>query len=194
MKAAVEAGPAPHGDQWSGFRLPFRRVVRKFHVLIAVDSAEHPFMTRLTRLIRRFTVLILALSLSSPSLAATAAVGTCITAMAPNPGATPSGGAHACCATTPAPDSCATAHTPETCAAGMLSMSCCSVDTAPYRQAGMGALPASAPFQPDQLDLTTPLRGFQVVEPVVLVTRWSSDMETSRSTPPLRALFCTYLI
>ncbi|MXW05322.1 MAG: hypothetical protein F4Z81_09680 [Gemmatimonadetes bacterium] len=151
-------------------------------------------MTRLIRLTRRFTVLMLALAMSSPSLAVTAAVGTCITAMAPTPGATPTGGAHACCVTAPAPDSCATAHTPETCAAGMLAMSCCSVEPAPYRQAGTDALPASVPFQPDQLDLTTPLRGFQVVEPVVLATQWSSEMETSRSPPPLRALFCTYLI
>lgn len=151
-------------------------------------------LTRLTRLTRRFTVLTLALSLSSPSLAVAAAVGTCVTAKSPAPVATPSGGAHACCATAPASDEGATVHTPETCAAGMLSMSCCSVEAAPYRQAGTGALPASAPFQPDQSDLTTPLRGFQVVEPVIQVTRLSSDMEPSRSPPPLRALFCTYLI
>lgn len=146
------------------------------------------------KLTRRFTVLMLVLSLSSPSLAATAAVGTCISAKAQAPAATQAGGAHACCATAPASDSCATAHTPETCAAGMLAMSCCSVETAPYRQAGMGALPAFAPIQPDQLDLTTPLRGFHVDEPVVHVTRLSSDMEASRSPPLLRALFCTYLI
>lgn len=146
------------------------------------------------RLARRLTVLMLALSLSAPSLAATAAVGTCITANSPSPGTTPAGGAHACCATVPAPDSCATAHRPETCASGMLAMTCCSVEPAPYRQAGTGALPASAPVQPDQLDLTTPLRGFHAVDPVVHVTRLSSDIDTSRSPPPLRALLCTYLI
>ena len=146
------------------------------------------------RLTRRFTILMLALALSSPSLAATAAVGTCITAKSQAPAATQAGGAHACCATAPASDVCATAHTPETCTAGMLSVSCCSAEPAPYGQAGTGALPASASVQPDQLDLTTPLRGFHVDEPVVRVTRLSSDMETSRSPPPLRALFCTYLI
>lgn len=146
------------------------------------------------RLTRQFTILMLALSLSSPSLAATAAVGTCIAAKFPASGATPSGGAHACCATAPKPESCATTHTPETCAAGMPAMSCCSVEPAPYRQIGTSALPASVSVQPDQLDLTTPLRGFPVDEPVVLATRWSSDTEASRSPPPLRALFCTYLI
>lgn len=146
------------------------------------------------RLTRQFTVLMLALSLSSPSLAVAAAVGTCITAMSPAPGATPAGGAHACCATAPASESCATTHTPETCAVGMLAMSCCGIEPAPYRQAEIGALPLSASVQPDQLDLTTPLWGFHVDEPVVHVTRWSSDMEASRSPPPLRALFCTYLI
>ncbi|MCY3712544.1 MAG: hypothetical protein OXH02_04580 [Gemmatimonadetes bacterium] len=151
-------------------------------------------LARLTRLTRRFTVLMLALSLSSPSLAATAVVGTCITAKSPASGAAPSGGAHACCATAPKPESCATTHTPETCTAGMLTMSCCSVEPVPHRQMGKSALPASASVQPDQLDLTTPLRGFHVDEPVVHVTRWSSDMEASRSPPPLRALFCTYLI
>ncbi len=151
-------------------------------------------MITLTRLTRRFTVLMLALSMSSLSLAATVAVGTCIMAKSPASGATPTGDAHACCATAPAPESCATVHTPETCAAGMLSMSCCSVEAVPYRQAGTGALPVSAPIQPDQLDLNTPLRGFQVVEPVIYVTRFSSDMETNRLPPPLRTLFCTYLI
>lgn len=165
--------------------------MRRFQVSITAGFPERPFMIRLTR---RFTVLILALSLSSPSLAATAAVGTCITAKSPAPGATQSGGAHACCSTTSTPESCATNHAPETCAAGMLAMSCCSVESAPFRQAGTGALPASAPIQPDQLDLTSPLRGFHVVEPVIHVTRLTSEMETGRSPPPLRALFCTYLI
>ncbi|MCY3555698.1 MAG: hypothetical protein OXH56_10295 [Gemmatimonadetes bacterium] len=151
-------------------------------------------MIRLFRLTRQLTVLTLALSLSSPSLAATAAVGACITAKSPASEATPSGGAHACCATAPKPESCATTHTPETCTAGMLAMSCCGIEPAPYRQAETGALPLSASVQPDQLDLTTPLRGFHVDEPVVHVTRRSSDIEASRSPPPLRALFCTYLI
>lgn len=146
------------------------------------------------RLTRQFTILMLAISLSSPSLAATAAVGTCITAMSPASGATPSAGAHACCATAPKPESCATTHTPETCSVKMPAMTCCSVEPAPYRQIGTSALPASASVQPDQYDLTTPLRGFPVDEPVVHVTRWSLDMDTSRSPPPLRALFCTYLI
>ena len=73
-------------------------------------------------------------------------------------------------------------------------MSCCSVEPAPYRQSGTSALPASTPVQPDHLELSTPLRGFHVDEPMVHVTRWSSDMDASRSPPPLRALFCTYLI
>ena len=151
-------------------------------------------LTRLTRLTRRFTVLMLALSLSAPSLAATAAYGTCMTAKSSSPGTTQSGGAHACCATAPAPDSCAAAHKPETCAAEMLALSCCSVEPAPYRQPGTSALPASAPVQPDHQELSTPLRGFHVVEPVIHTTRLSLDMDTGRSPPPLRALFCTYLI
>lgn len=146
------------------------------------------------RLARRFTVFMIALSLSSPSLAATAADGTCIAAKSPSPGATAAGGAHDCCVTTHTPETCATTHTPETCAAGMLAMSCCSIEPAPYRQAGTDALPASVSVQPDQLVLSTPLRGFPVVEPLIHFTRWSSDTEASRSSPPLRALFCTYLI
>lgn len=190
-RAAVAERPASHASQMSRFRLRFRRDVRNFRVSIGVDFPEHPFMIKLTR---RFTVLMLVLSLSASSLAVTTAHGTCMTAKAPSPGASPSGGAHACCAAAPAPDSCATAHKPETCAAGMLAMSCCSVEPAPYRQTGAGALPASATVQPYQLDLSTPLWGFRVVEPVVHVTRLSSEMEASRSPPPLRALFCTYLI
>ena len=136
-------------------------------------------------MIRRFTVLILLLSLSSPSLAATAADGVCVTAKSLSHGKAPAGGAHACCAAADAPESCAT---------GALAMSCCSVEAAPYRQTGAGALPAYAPVQPEQMDLSTPLRGFQLVEPVAPVSRLSSAMDTSRSPPPLRALFCTYLI
>lgn len=148
-------------------------------------------------MIRRFTVLILFLSLSSPSLAATAADGVCMTAKAASTGKAPAGSAHACCATVEAPDTCATSHAgvaTDTCSAGTLAMSCCSVDTAPYRHYGSGALPPYAPVQPDQPDFATPLRGFEEALPLVHVSRTASESDTSRSPPPLRALFCTYLI
>lgn len=136
-------------------------------------------------MIRRFTVLILFLSLSSPSLAATAADGVCMMAKSSSPDASSSGSAHACCST---------AEIPETCATGTLAMSCCSVDPAPYRQSGAGALLPAASIQPDQLVLSTPLRGLHVVEPAVHVSQISPEADTARSPPPLRALFCTYLI
>lgn len=145
-------------------------------------------------MIRRFTVLILFLSLSSPSLAATAADGVCMMAKSSSPDASSSGSAHACCSTAETPETCATGHAMETCATGTLAMSCCSVDPAPYRQSGAGALLPAASIQPDQLVLSTPLRGLHVVEPAVHVSQISPEADTARSPPPLRALFCTYLI
>lgn len=136
-------------------------------------------------MIRRFTVLILFLALSSPTSVVGAAAGLCITERSVSPDGMPAKGAHACCAT---------AEAPETCEAGMPAMSCCGLEPAPYRETGAGALPAYSFVQPDQPDLSTPLRGPHVVEPVVHVSRFSPEMDTTRSPPALRTLYCTYLI
>ena len=145
-------------------------------------------------MIRRFTVLILFLSLSSPSLAARASDDVCMSAKSASAGKVQAGSAHACCTTVEALETCATGHASETCAEGTLAMSCCSVDPAPYRQSGTGALPAYAPIQPDQPDFATPLRSLHEAEPLVQVSRSTPESDTGRSPPPLRALFCTYLI
>ncbi|MCY3774062.1 MAG: hypothetical protein OXG98_18800 [Gemmatimonadetes bacterium] len=136
-------------------------------------------------MIRRFTILILFLALSSPSTAVGATAGLCMTERSVSPNGMPAEGAHACCAT---------AEAPETCEAGMLAMSCCSLEPAPYQETGAGALPAYSLVQPDQPDLSTPLRGPHAAEPEVHVSRVSPEMDTTRSPPPLRTLFCTYLI
>lgn len=134
---------------------------------------------------RQLTVLILFLALSSPTTAVGAAAGMCMTEKALSHEGMPAEGAHACCAT---------AETPETCSTGTLAMSCCGLEAAPYREAGAGALPAYSLVQPDQPDLSTPLRGPYVVEPVVHVSGVSPGLDATRSPPPLRMLLCTYLI
>lgn len=136
-------------------------------------------------MIRRFTVLFLFLALSSPTTVVGAAAGLCITERSVSPDGKPTEGAHACCAT---------AEEPETCEAGTLAMSCCGLDPAPYRETEAGALPAYSLVQPDQPDLSTPLRGPHVVEPVSRVSRVSPEMDAIRAPTPLRTLFCTYLI
>ena len=138
-------------------------------------------------MIRRITVLILFFALSSPPMAVASVAGLCAVAETQPPShcETPARNAHACCTTAEATDACDT---------GSLAMSCCSLDTAPYQETGAGALPAYAPIQPDQLDISTPLRGLHVVEPAVHAARTSPEMDTGRSPPPMRALFCTYLI
>lgn len=134
---------------------------------------------------RRFTVLILFLALSSPPTAVASVDGMCMTAKSLSSSQTPDSNAHACCST---------ADVPETCDAGPLAMSCCSLEQAPYQETRTGALPAYAPVLSDLLDLSIPLRGFQVVEPAIRTSRISPEMDTGRSPPPLRVLFCTYLI
>ena len=141
--------------------------------------------TRRTRRTRRFTVLILFLALSSPTTAAGAAAGTCMTERPLSPEGMPAEGAHACCATAGAPET-RGAETPAMCS--------CGLEAVPYREAGAGALPAYSLVQPDPPDLSTPLRGPCVVEPVVHATGISPGMDANRSPPPLRTLFCTYLI
>lgn len=134
---------------------------------------------------RRFTILILFLALSSPTTVVGAAAGMCMAEKTLSHERMPAEGAHACCVT---------AETPETCFTGTPAMSCCSLEAAPYREAGAGALPAYSLVQPDQPDLSTPLRGPYVVEPVVHVSGGSPGMDVTRSPLPLRTLFCTYLI
>ena len=133
---------------------------------------------------RQLTVLVLFLALSSPTTAVGAA-GMCITEKTLAQERMPAEGTHACCAT---------AEAPETCGTGTLAMSCCGLEAVPYQEAGAGALPAYSLVQPDQTDLSTPLRGPYVVEPVVHVAGVSSGMDATRSPPPLRTLFCTYLL
>ena len=136
-------------------------------------------------MIRRFTVLILFLALSSPATAVGAMAGMCMTEPALSSDRLPAEGAHACCAT---------AVVPETCDTGTPAMCGCGLETAPYRETGAGALPAYSSVQPDQPDLTTPLRAHHVVEPVVLVSSKPPDTAATRSPPLLHTLFCTYLI
>ena len=136
-------------------------------------------------MIRRFTILILFLALSSPTTAVGAAAGLCMTERSVSPDGMPAEGAHACCAT---------AEAPETCEAGTPAMCGCSFEPAPYQETGAGAIPAYSLVQPDQPDFSTPLRAPHVVEPVVHVSKVSPEMDTSRSPPPLRTLFCSYLI
>lgn len=134
---------------------------------------------------RRFTVLILFLALSSPTTAAGAAAGMCMTAGDQSPVGMPAEDAHACCATPEAPETCGTV-TPAMCS--------CGLEAAPYREAGADALPAYSLVQPDQPDQSTPLRGLYAAEPAFHVSGISPGMDATRSPPPLRALFCTYLI
>ncbi len=136
-------------------------------------------------MIRRITVLILFLALSSPPMAVAHVDGMCVTAKSLSAKKIPATGAHACCATAEAPDTCAT---------GTLAMSCCSLEPAPFQEIGAGALPAYSLVNPDLPDFTTPLRGPYVVEPVAHGSSHYPELDTSRSPPPLRALFCTYLI
>lgn len=136
-------------------------------------------------MIRRFTVLILFLALSSPTTAVGALAGMCMTERSVSPDGMPDEGAHACCAT---------AEAPETCEAETPAMCGCSFEPAPYRETGAGALPAYSLVQSDQPDLAIPQRGPHVVEPVVHVSGVSPEMDATRSPPPLRTLFCTYLI
>lgn len=136
-------------------------------------------------MIRRFTVLILFLALSSPTTVVGAAADLCITERSESPDRMPAEGTHACCAT---------AEQPGTCETGTLAMSCCGLDPAPYRETGAGALPAYSLVQPDQPDLSTPLRGAHVIEPLSLVSRVSPEMDAIRAPTSLRTLFCTYLI
>ncbi len=134
---------------------------------------------------RQFTILILFLALSSPTTASGAAAGMCIIERALSSESMPAEGAHACCAT---------AETPETRGTGTLAMCSCGLEAAPYQASGAGALPAYALVQPDQPDLSTPLRGPYAAEPVIHVSGVSPEMDATRSPPPLRTLFCTYLI
>ncbi len=134
---------------------------------------------------RRFTVLILFLALSSPATMVGAVTGICMTEGVLSPGGMPVEDAHACCAT---------ARAPETCVTVTLAMCSCGLEAAPFQEAGAGALPAYSLVQPDQPDLSTPLRGPYVVEPVVHVSGVSPGKDAIRSPPPLHTLFCTYLI
>ena len=136
-------------------------------------------------MIRQFTVLILLLAFSAPPLAVASMDGACATAKSLSTGRMPATGDHACCSTTDEPERCDT---------GTLALSCCSLEPAPYQKTKSGVLPAYPFAHSDQPDFTTPLRGPHVVEPVVQVSRYSIEMDTGRSPPPLRALFCTYLI
>ena len=136
-------------------------------------------------MIRRFTILVLFLALSSPTTAIGAAAGLCMTEGSASPDGMPAKGAHACCAT---------AEAPETCEAETPAMCGCGFEPAPYREAGADALPAYSLVQPDQPDLSTPQRGPHVVEPVVHVSGVLPEMDALWSPSPLRTLFCTYLI
>lgn len=136
---------------------------------------------------RRITVLILFFALSSPTMAVASLDGMCKVAEAPSHCEQPARNDHACC-------SAPMAEAPDACDTGSLAMSCCSLDPAPYQETGAGALPAYSPIQPDQLDVSTPLRGLHVVEPLVHAAGSPPEMDIGRSPPPLRVLFCTYLI
>ena len=136
-------------------------------------------------MIRQFTVLILLLALSAPPMAAASMDGVCSTAKSLSTSRMPATGAHACCST---------AEEPERCDTGTLALSCCSLEPAPYQESNTGVLPAYSLAHSDLPNFTQPLRGPHVVEPVVQISRYSIEMDASRSPPPLRALYCTYLI